>query len=99
MSKITLDADTGDCPGCVCKVLSDDGRSRLVQSDYEDPGVASSFGWSVKRVRRKGCQHSGTDGTIDCPDCGVKAGQFIQSAQEFIEANDGKRVEDPGYFN
>lgn len=98
MSKITLDADTSDCPGCVCKVLADDGRSRLVQSDYEAPGVASSFGWSVRRVRRKRCQHDGTDGTIDCPGCGTKASQFIQSAQAYIESHDGKRVEDCGYF-
>lgn len=98
MSKITLDADTSDCPGCVCKVLSDDGRSVLVQEDHGAPGVASSFGWSVRRVRRKGCSHDGTDGTIDCKSCGATASQFIQSAQEFIEANDGKTVDDPGYF-
>jgi hypothetical protein len=96
-SKIILDADTGDCPGCVCKILNE-SRSILMQSDYEAPSVASSFGWSVKTVRRRGCSHDGTDGTIDCKICGVTASQFIKSAQDYIEANDGKSVDDPGYF-
>ena len=44
------------------------------------------------------CDHSGTDGTIDCPECGVKASTFIESARQFIEDNDGAEADDPGYF-
>lgn len=42
------------------------------------------------------CDHSGTDGTIDCP-CGVKAGQFISAAREFLDEHDGEQCENPGY--
>ena len=112
--KIILDSDTSDCPGAVCKILSEsEVMSRLVQSDYDACGVASSFGWSVKDVpgrvakfdsdlnviEKYDCCHSGTDGTMDCESCGVKAMQFISSAIEYISNNDGKTVEDPGYFD
>lgn len=97
MSKITLDADTSDCPGCVCKVVNDDGRDILVQQDYSAPGVASTFGWSVRRVGG-GCEHDGSDGTCDCKTCGVTAGQFITAAIDYINDHDGESVEDPGYF-
>ena len=45
------------------------------------------------------CEHDGTDGTIDCKTCGVKAMQFIESAIDYINSNDGKVAEDPGYFD
>jgi hypothetical protein len=111
--KIILDSDTSDCPGAICKILNEsEVMSRLVQSDYDACGVASSFGWSVKDVKGNvaefdengnivkniKCDHSGTDGTIDCKGCGVKAMQFISSAIEYINSNDGKTAEDPGYF-
>lgn len=111
---IILDADTSDCPGAVCKILNEsETKSILVQVDYDACGVASSFGWSVQEVKgniakfdEKGnivhnvkCDHSGTDGTIDCKTCGVKAMQFIESAIDYINSNDGKVAEDPGYFD
>ena len=97
--KITLDADTSDCPGAVCKILSEDGRSVLVQVDYDAPGVASSFGWTISSVRPENkCEHNHTDGTVDCPDCGVKAIDFISEASDWITANDGAETDDPGYF-
>lgn len=97
--KIILDSDTSDCRGAICKILNhNEKRSILVQCDYDACGVANSFGWSVKKVRRKGCSHSHTDGTVDCPDCGTKAMTFISSAIDYINNNDGKTVEDPGYF-
>ncbi len=30
------------------------------------------------------CQHSGTDGTVDCKACGLKAGDFIAAAGEWL---------------
>lgn len=106
MSKIILDADTSDCPGCVCKILNhNESRSILVQEDYGALGVASSFGWSLRVVQSKvfervigRCDHHRTDGSVDCPDCGVKASAFIASATEWINENDGAEADDPGYF-
>lgn len=99
MSKIILDADTSDCPGCICKVLSSKGHSFLVQQDHQAPGVASSFGWNLHSVQKDGiqCRHD-SDGSVDCKSCGVTAGEFIQAATEWIEENDGIEIEDPGYF-
>lgn len=44
------------------------------------------------------CHHDSTDGTIDCPECGVSASAFIQAAREFLDDNDGAQAEDPGLF-
>jgi len=101
VSKIILDADTSDCPGCVCKILNhNESRSILVQEDYGAPSVASSFGWNIRDVQAgdSECDHLHTDGTVDCPDCGVKASTFIEAATEWINENDGTEAEDVGYF-
>lgn len=96
---IILDADTSDCPGCVCKILnSTESRSILVQEDHQAPGVASSFGWCVREVGPDHCDHDGTDGSVDCRECGTKAIEFISAAIEYINDHDGDVVEDPGYF-
>lgn len=59
------------------------------QTDWDFPGLASTFGWAP-------C-HSSTDGTIDCPECGKTAGSMIQEAREWLD--DGPEpVEDPGYL-
>lgn len=41
---------------------------------------------TMKRTppRGHGCDHSGTDGTINCPDCGITASDFIAAAGEFL---------------
>lgn len=36
--------------------------------------------------RGKGCDHSGTDGTITCPDCGVTASDFIAAAGAYLDS-------------
>lgn len=104
---ITLDSRPIDAPCCV-KVKADDGRDVLIQTDWDWPGVASTFGWSPVRVQVNGidreqigeffCRHSGTDGTVDCPDCKVTASEFIQAARQWLDDNDGAETEDPGYF-
>lgn len=48
---------------------------------------------------RDDCDHNSTDGTVDCPDCGVTAGQFIAAAYEWLRDNDGATADDPGYFD
>jgi len=117
-----------NAPGCPGEILAVDGRSVLVQIDYDHPGVAGSFGWSLCNVQRcptckaadiapvpdyRGskvpecqecgevfdlCEHSPTDGTIDCPECGATASDFIAAAGEWLRNNDGATADDPGYF-
>ena len=36
------------------------------------------------RARLGYCEHTGTDGTVDCS-CGVTAGDFISAAAEFLD--------------
>ena len=70
-------------------IKHEDGRDLLVQTDWDYPGTASSFGWCP-------CECGETDGTVDCPH--KDAGDMIAEAQEFLDDNIGKTVEDPGYF-
>lgn len=86
---IRLNADPWSAPGCVL-IENDDGRSLLIQTDWDWPGIASTFGWSP-------C-HDRTDGTVDCPECGRTAFSLIQEARQWLDEHDGESVEDPGYF-
>jgi len=120
--KITWNTDVR-APGCPGEIVADDGRSVLIQTDWDYPSVASSFGWSLADVRSPCpeedfenpadvsaelceeygqvhhlCKHSHTDGTVDCPDCGVTASDFINAASEWLDDHDGEQVDDPGYF-
>lgn len=72
-------------------------RTVYVQTDWDYPGLASSFGWNIREDGNNGCEHDGTDGTVDCPSCGRTAAEFIGSAAEYL---DGEPVayDDPGYF-
>lgn len=83
-------------------ILNEDGREILVQLDYDWPGVASTFGWHVSMNEpfpyAEKCDHDGTDGTIDCPACGLPAASFIAAARHYLDEHEGKRAEDPGYF-
>lgn len=85
-------------------IIADDGRDILVQTDWDYPGVASSFGWSVRSVRPTlahapaDCEHIGTDGTVGCETCGLTPSQFIADASAYLDDNIGRTAEDPGYF-
>lgn len=105
---ITLDSNPSDAPCCL-KIVNDDGRDVLVQTDRDWPGIASTFGWSIVNVQAPGlgydaeyyrpaCHHHSTDGTVDCRECGITAGQFIEAAREWLDDHDGAEAEDPGYF-
>lgn len=109
-----------NAPCCLGEIVdSETGESLLIQRDWDYPGVANTFGWSVDHVQRcpecgepqqRGyicedcespmlyCAHEQTDGTVDCPDCGVSAGDFIGAAGDWLRDNDGAEVDDPGYF-
>jgi|ERR1039457_681237 hypothetical protein len=94
--KITLESTDLDC----YLITAEDGRDKLIQSDYDYPGIASTFGWRVSSlINKKHCKHLGSDGTVDCPKCGIKAHDFISSARDYLEEHDGDVVEDPGYFD
>lgn len=88
-------------------LTAEDGRSVLVQTDWDYPGVASSFGFNLADVqvmnRRyyglAACQHDGTDGTIKCQKCGLLPVTFIEAAAAYLDEQDGAEVDDPGYFD
>lgn len=74
-------------------------ESVLFQTDWDLPGLARDLGWRIK-VGRERCEHQGTDGTIDCPDCGRKAGEFIAAASDWLHKRTGQvfRKEVDYYF-
>ncbi len=81
------------------------GESLLVQVDYDYPSVASTFGWYIGSVEEPlphgyslPCEHGGTDGTVDCHDCGMTAADFIAAAVDYLDSQDGATADDPGYF-
>lgn len=101
--RIRLVADlSGGFPGVVevGEEWRKDFRTRpsaLFQVDYDAPGLARTFGWNGKVGRERKCRHWRTDGTVDCPDCGRTASEFIEAAQRFIDRNDRRIVDNPGY--
>jgi hypothetical protein len=70
-------------------IVAPNGWEILVQTDYDFPGLASTFGWSP-------CHCGGTDGTVDCDH--RSADEMIAEAREFLRAHVGDTAEDPGYF-
>ena len=70
-------------------LLADDGCDILIQTDWDYPGVASTFGWCP-------CDCGETDGTVDCPH--RTASDMISEAGEYLDDHIGNTVDDPGYF-
>ena len=103
MGKITWDTDC-NAPCCPGQIVADDGRTILIQTDWDYPGVARTFGWNMGEVQPPlchedfHCDHNGTDGTVRCPGCNCTPGQFIAAACDFLMDNDGAQADDPGYF-
>ena len=92
MNAITLDEGQF---GFDYLIVHDDGRDLYVQSDWEYPGAAMTFGWNPCAKCRRSCKGA-SDGTISC--ARRTAGEHIASAQTWLDNHLGKRVEDPGYF-
>jgi hypothetical protein len=67
------------------------GKSQFYQVDYDFPSLARIFGWNI---RGRKCDYRGTDGTIDCPDCGKKVSEFIGAAIKYLDDHDGKVIID-----
>jgi hypothetical protein len=110
MARIRWNTDVNaPCPGEIV-LLFKNGRPTketiLVQTDWDYPGVARTFGWDMTSVQPetpplgcRSCDHSGTDGTVMCPECGLTATDFISAAYDWLIENDGVTAEDPGYFS
>ena len=73
----------------------DEANTVLVSTDWDYPAVASTFGM---RRPSHGCDHSGTDGTVDCPECGLTAEDFITAAAHWLAQHVGAVADDLGYF-
>jgi hypothetical protein len=71
------------------QLVAEDGRDLLVQSDWDFPGTASTFGWSP-------CPCGATDGTVDCAH--RTRSEMMADAWDFLHAHAGDTVDDPGYF-
>lgn len=106
MSKITWNTDV-NAPCCPGEIVNDDGRTVLIQADWDYPGTARTFGWDIRQVTKElpdgmaigaGCLHEGTDGTVRCPNCKIEPGVFIESARQWLGEHDGATADDPGYF-
>jgi len=59
-------------------------KGRYIGSDWEYPYAASLLGYGLRR-RGERCKHLRTDGTVDCPDCGKTASQFIADALDILD--------------
>ena len=70
-------------------IVAEDHRDILIQSDWDFPRTASTFGW-------KSCPCGQTDGTVDCAH--KTRSQMMTEAAEFLEAHVGITVDDSGYF-
>jgi len=86
MTTITLTAERFGC----YLLTSEDGRDILIQTDWDHPSVATTFGW----IPCKDCDS--TDGTVDCDH--KKASDMIQEASQYLDEHEGETVDDPGYF-
>jgi len=48
---ITWNTDV-NAPGCPGEIVADDGQTILIQNDWDYPGTAVSFGWSLSEVQQ-----------------------------------------------
>lgn len=83
---VTLSRGQG---GLYYLLTAEDGRDVIFQTDWEYPGLASSFGFVP-------CECGATDGTVGCPH--RSASDMISAAADYLDEHDGEAVEDPGYF-
>jgi hypothetical protein len=99
MAKITYSCEPFGC--YLVRIVSKSSSEReeystLVQTDWDLPGLATSFGWQPKDD--EGNVLRDTDGTIPSEFSNKSAGDFISEARDYLDANEGKKVDDPGYF-
>lgn len=69
--KITWGTDC-NAPCCSGQIVADDGRKVLIQTDWDYPGTASTFGWSLRNVQtiqREDFDYQAECGVFACHDC------------------------------
>lgn len=71
------------------RLVAEDGRSILLQSDWDYPKIASLFGYVP-------CFCGQTDGTIQCAH--RTPGEMIDEAKSYLLDRVYESVDDPGYF-
>lgn len=106
MIRLARDSKFAPCGFIVMRApfdMRDEPNTVLFQTDWDFPGLAQTFGWSLSKRQNPGhefCEHSGTDGTVTCPDCGLTPDMMISAAMDYLDdiANTELEVEDPGYF-
>ena len=87
MNTITL--ESGQFGWDYLVVNDETGESILIQTDWDYPGIASTFGFIP-------CECGETDGTVDCPH--KSATEMINEARDYLNSCIGESVDDPGYF-
>jgi DNA-directed RNA polymerase subunit RPC12/RpoP len=105
MSLVYIRINT-DCnaPGCPCEIVPEHANGRvnqdldpiLVQTDWDYPSVASSFGWSTTAVQqcrkcRKALDVSEEDGdeAVQCSECGFRKRKAKQNVFCLHDGTDG----------
>lgn len=78
--QITLD----NGPHGTFLITAEDGRDLLIQTDWDYPSVASSFGWNGRFSKKK---------------YGTGPSGEIHAAADWLSDNIGAEAEDPGYFD
>jgi hypothetical protein len=86
-SKMNITLENGDFGTYL--LIAEDGRDILIQTDWDYPGIASSFGWQA-------CKCGMTDGTVNCKH--KTASEMIEDAGNFLNDHIGDTIPDPGYF-
>lgn len=70
---ITWNTDV-NAPGCIGEIVGDEGQSLLIQTDWDYPGIASTFGWNIASVQkaspRRDFDFKAECGISICDDCG-----------------------------
>jgi len=65
---ITWNTDV-NAPCCPGEIVAADGRSLLIDRDWDYPGVASTFGWSLRCVQRTPEYCCDGESPCDDPEC------------------------------
>jgi hypothetical protein len=85
--------------------IQDESKTVYIQTDWDYPSVATTFGWSLRDVQVQNagyygvlCAHEDTDGTVQCKGCGLQPSTFISDASDWLGNHEGTIVDDPGYF-
>ena len=73
MTKITWNTDV-NAPGCAGEILGEsDGEAILIQTDWDWPGVAQTFGWSLANVQAPEPEFDDEPGPVHCDHDGAQA--------------------------